>query len=166
MATDAQLTQQVLEVVHVGLPDAQLTQVVVEVVRVDSGTGVVSAVSLTAVLVWIQSSVSGVRNVIIARGTTVSADWVVSGGTSAFTHSFTFGGVSNIAAFVSTATTSIITRTYSVAGVREVSATVSDASGTSITSAVRVHTAAVVMPNYFDGRITHSSQPKTRTVPL
>ena len=131
-----------------------------------SGASVIASTALTASLVWIQSSVSGVRNVIIARGTTLSADWIVSGGVSAFTHSFTFGQVSNIAGFASTATTSIITRTYSVAGVREVSATVSDASGASATSAIRVHTAAVVVPNYHTGIVTLSSQRYTRTWPL
>ena len=131
-----------------------------------SGASLIASTALTASLIWIQSSVSGVRNVIVARGTTVSADWIVSGGVSAFTHSFTFGQVSNIAGFASTATTSIITRTYSVAGVREVSATVSDASGASMTSAVRVHTAAVVVPNYHTGIVTLSSQRHTRTWPL
>ena len=131
-----------------------------------SGASQIASTALTASLVWIQSSVSGVRNVIVARGTTVSADWVVSGGVSTFTHSFTFDQVSNIAGFASTAATSIITRTYSVAGVREVSATVSDASGASATSAIRVHTAAVVMPNHHSGKVTLASQPYTRTFPL
>lgn len=143
----------------------RVTWVALEILTA-SGASLVSPTTLTTSLVWIQSSVSGVRNVIIAPGTTVSAEWVVSGGTSPFTQAFTFGGVSNIAGFGSTATTSIITRTFSVAGVREVSATVSDASAHSATSAVRIHTAAVVVPNYHDGKITISSQSRTRTMPL
>ena len=143
----------------------QVTWTAIEVLTA-SGQAVAPTVALTASLIWIQSSVSGVRNVIVARGTTISADWVVSGGVSAFTYAFTFGGVSNIAGFGSTATTSIISRTYSVAGVRAVSATVSDASAASVTSAVQVHTAAVVVPNHHDGKVTLSSQKYTRTYPL
>ena len=144
---------------------SRVTWAALEVITA-GGASAVASTTLTASLVWIQSSVSGVRNVIVARGTTVSADWIVSGGISTFTYGFTFAGTSNIAGFASTAATSIATRTYSVAGVREVSATVSDASGASITSAVRVHTAAAVVPNYHDGKVTLSSQKYTRTVPL
>ena len=123
-------------------------------------------VALTASVIFIVSGTSGVRNVIVARGTTVSGDIVVSGGASAYNFSWGFGGVSNIAGFTSTATTSIVTRTFSVAGIREVSATVSDASAASVTSAAQVHTAAVVLPNHYDGKITLSSQRYTRTWPL
>ena len=144
---------------------AFLTWLGIEVLTA-SGASQIASTALTASLVFIVSGTSGVRNVVVARGTTVSADMLISGGISAYTFTWGFGGVSNIAGFASTATTSIVTRTYSVPGIREVSATVSDASGASATSAVRVHTAAVVVPNYHTGIVTLSSQRYTRTWPL
>jgi hypothetical protein len=160
--TDLRLTQQVLEVLRTGIPDAQLTQVVLEVVRVDSGTGVVSAVSLTGRLQLLVSGVS-VVNALGLRPLTVSAEWIVSGGASAFSYAWSFELPT------STSAVSAVTRTFSAGsgflGVVRVSALVSDASAASLTSAFVVHLRRAGVPNPFDGRVVYESQAKRRLWP-
>lgn len=161
----AKITQGTLEVLASPSAAAKVTQGVLEALVVVPP----SAVGLTAQLVWIVSGTSTVANVIIAPSTTISAEWIVSGGVSPFTYSYTLTDMVNVAGFVSTATTSAITRTYTNAGgpdgTRRVSSTVSDASAASVTSAILVHMRATVMPNPLDGVIQYESQYRRLIIP-
>ncbi len=174
------LTQTVLEILTAsgasaaGAPNAsavQVTQVVLEVLTALGASGFVQS-HLGASLVWIYSGVSGQANVVVRTGTTVSAEWIVSAGSS-HTYLWTFGGVSQMAGFASTATTSLITRVYSTVagelGVRQVSTTLSatvSAQASTLTSAVAIHVGAVVWPNLWDGKIVRESQRARRVWPL
>ncbi len=149
----------------------RVTQLILEVLTASGASAAgasAAAASLTASVVWIQSGVSGVQNVVILRGTVVSAEWIVSGG-SAHTYSW----VTNYAGFVSTATTSLVTRTFSVAPatmtMRQVSTTLSatvSALASTITSAVQIYVGAITVPNYWDGKVTRESQDRRRVWPL
>ena len=152
----------------------RLTQIVLEILTASgaSAGGVASAASLAARVVWIVSGTSGVANVLLLKGTTVSAEWIVSGGTS-HTYAWTFGGMANYAGFVSTATTSLITRTLSIApattGMRQVSTTLSalvSAQASLLTSAMQLYVGAVAIPNVWDGKITKESQARRRVWPI
>ena len=131
---------------------------------------VAPAVSLTAQLLFSVSGVSGVANVVIAQGTTVSGAWSVSGGVSAYTYSWAFADLHGQSGFVSTAATSTIVRTYSVAGgslgTRRVSSTVTDTAAASVTSAVLLHVGGVTVPSLWDGKVVLESQAKRRCWPL
>ena len=153
------------------MASGQVTLLVFEVLTGGSAAAA-AATSLTGSVVWIVSGISNVANVILRQGTTVSAEWIISGGTS-HTYAWTFGGMANYAGFVSTATTSLVTRTLSVApatmGIRQVSTTLSaivSAQASLLTSAMTLHVGAIAVPNYFDGHITKESQNRRRTWPL
>lgn len=171
MAT-TQTTQVVFEVLtaSAGTSGVQATQIVFEVLTFSGAY--LAAASLAASLVWIYSGVSNQNTVVIVKGTAVSAEWVISEGTSHL-YTWTFGGVTNYAGFVSTATTSSITRTFSIApattGMRQISSTLSatvNAVNSSITSATAVNVTAVTIPNLFDGRISKESQRARRVFPI
>lgn len=147
-----------------------VTQLGLEVLVASGASAAASSVSLSARLVWIVSSTSTVANVIVAHSTPVSAEWVVSGGISAFTYSYTLADMTNVAGFVSTATTSALTRTYTGAGgntlgTRRISSTVSDASGASLTSSILVHVRATTVPNPLDGRVYYENQFRRQVIP-
>lgn len=169
MATDIRTTQLVAEVLtsfqSAAATDVQVTQLVAEILTGLSGA---DAIGMAGRILWSYSGVSGRDTLIIARGTAVSGEWSLSGG-SGHTYSWTFGQVTNYAGFASTATTSSLGRTFSVAGGelgwRQISSTVS-AGTASLTSALVAHVAAVAVPNYFDGKVTRESQRGRRVWPL
>ena len=142
------------------------TQLLAEVLTVSAGIA-----PLTARLLWSVSGTSGVANVVIRAGTTVSGSWSVSGG-AGHLYSWAFADLHGQSGFVSTAATSAIVRTYSVAGgqlgTRGVSSTVT-ASGfgtSSVTSAVLLHVTGIKVPNQLDGVFQRESQRARRTWPL
>ena len=129
-------------------------------------------IALTGQLVWLLSGISGVTNVILLKGTSVSAAWVLSGGAS-HTYSWVFGDVTRESGFVSTATTSIVTRTYQFAGgdrgQRRVSSTVSSlasAAASTLTSAVLIFVGGIATPSLWDGIVQKESQKYRRTYPI
>lgn len=127
-----------------------------------SATSAAAAITMTARLQLIVSGVS-VVNAIGLRALVVSAEWIISGGVSAFSYNWSFELP------VASASTSAITRTFSAASgdLRTVlvSAVVSDASGASVTSAFLVHLRYVRMPAVFDGRVQIENQAKRRLFP-
>jgi hypothetical protein len=145
---------------------AHAEQVFATLLVTSGGSAGVSTVSLTAQLVAILSGTSGVANVLLAPGTLLSAEWVVSGGIEPHTYDWSFSGHATEAGFVSTAATSAVARTYAVGtGTRGVSATVSDATPASVTSAFLVYVGAVVWPNVYDSNVTRETQPYRRVWP-
>ncbi len=122
-----------------------------------------AAVTMTAYVQLIVSSVS-VANAVGLRPLAVSAEWVVSGGTSPFA----FQWLANDP--TASATTSAFTRTYSAGSGAPyntlVSARVSDASGTTVASSFLVQLRFVRSPNPFDGRFVVESQKTRRLWPM
>ena len=160
------VTQLLAEILTVSGPPpvggpTRVTQLLAEVLTVDR-------TPLTATLLFSVSGVSGVANVVIRTGTTVSGSWSVSGG-AGHLYSWVFADLHGQSGFVSTAATSTIVRTYSVAGgslgTRGVSSTVT-ASISSVTSAVLLHVTGIQVPNQLDGVFQRESQRARRTWPL
>jgi hypothetical protein len=120
------------------------------------------AASLTAFVQFIVSGVSVVNPIGLAP-LTVSAEWVVSGGSGTVTYAWAF------ASPVSSFTTSSVSMLFPgagglVFGQRVGSATVADATST-VASSFLLHPRAVTVPAVFDGNVVIESQAKRRIVP-